>query len=395
MFNLGIGMALGHRILGPGFHRFQTELKVRADLAAQSRPSGEGKFPIALDGLTASLASAGGDPSYLKGAFDLLSLTKMFKDPSVHSASNIAETAGVDFLRPGEGIKVQVEQMPKRFRISKDPYSRARVKFLLDFRKAWNRSIDVPISISLYGSLSKGKLLTQESADKTDIDVVVFVDLDRLEDRFRDLMTDKKYQFFRKYYVDMTGMAAYDEIFAVATIEEYFFRCLERFSLNNKNSEGESKLESMGFNGVPEWRRWFQLNPIRNKGSFSLQEMAKTIIDFEAGADKEVTAQADLIERSSMAETVAELELQLTKAFLLDLGGGLRPYRQRFFKEMANMSDGSARQRVWSILRDSLIDLERNRKYEAHVPEELMQHFYPLTFDQSYRKQPGLKAKLR
>lgn len=68
----------------------------------------------------------------------------------------------------------------KRFEISHDPISRERITALTTTIKELRRKHPFVAGAILFGSLSKGKQLDENTADKSDVDFTIYLDTDRL-----------------------------------------------------------------------------------------------------------------------------------------------------------------------------------------------------------------------
>src|SRR3989344_6163347 len=73
-----------------------------------------------------------------------------------------------------------VPSVVKRYEVSGDDFSRARVQALKDTHHALEAEFGVPLSFSIMGSLVKGKVLRPETAQNADIDLMVYFDLEKL-----------------------------------------------------------------------------------------------------------------------------------------------------------------------------------------------------------------------
>ncbi|MCW1930645.1 MAG: nucleotidyltransferase domain-containing protein [Candidatus Kerfeldbacteria bacterium] len=87
----------------------------------------------------------------------------------------------------------------RRFEISRDPFSRERAVLLkqlyLELREQFP---DVRIGFTLFGSLSKGKVLNAETAKTSDVDVHVFIDEHDLKKRGETLPSNDPFERLRR-----------------------------------------------------------------------------------------------------------------------------------------------------------------------------------------------------
>lgn len=80
--------------------------------------------------------------------------------------------------RPGQ-TETFYNPNSRRFVVSPDSFSQQRFKRIVSIKNELGEMFpDIPIGVSLFGSLTKGKVLTPSNAPKTDIDMYVFFDVD-------------------------------------------------------------------------------------------------------------------------------------------------------------------------------------------------------------------------
>lgn len=72
----------------------------------------------------------------------------------------------------------------KRFEVSRDAYTKERLVALKEMYREFQDELPFDVGLSLFGSLSKGKELSEQSVGRTDIDIVVFADRDEAIDSF-------------------------------------------------------------------------------------------------------------------------------------------------------------------------------------------------------------------
>lgn len=75
----------------------------------------------------------------------------------------------------------------KRFEISKDSYSRERLKAIVDTTKELRARYSFVVGTTIFGSLSKGKSLDAQSAERSDIDVIIFINEHQALENFEKL----------------------------------------------------------------------------------------------------------------------------------------------------------------------------------------------------------------
>lgn len=77
----------------------------------------------------------------------------------------------------------------KRFDVSPDVYSRERIKTALEIYRFFEREAPGLVAMTVWGSLTKGKELTPDTARKADIDFTIYMDVDRAHKFLRDEAT--------------------------------------------------------------------------------------------------------------------------------------------------------------------------------------------------------------
>jgi hypothetical protein len=229
----------------------------------------------------------------------------------------------------------------KRYDISRDELSQRRFDVLRGMYGELTATLP-SLGLSLFGSLSKGKPLSQESARHADIDLTVYVDSDELDRKIAEL--SQKYPGYlnwRKAFNEIRKSAVPD--FSRSDVFEEFIRALiiERM----KDSE-----------------------PL-----FDMKNMSHVVVSaLPIGTYEQ---HPDSLRRGAMYAL-----------FHLDVGGGLKKYRRAFLNGLAKLSEG-ARQRLWGEVYDEVLFRERLMTGDA-VPAELAKQF-PKTYEEAYRYYVG------
>ncbi len=96
----------------------------------------------------------------------------------------------------------------KRYEISGDEFSRRRIKSLRDIQHELQAELPIPISISIFGSLVKGKVLTSETAQNADIDF----DLKFNEEALLALPEEERLKLERKFNIRELGSFSMTEV---------------------------------------------------------------------------------------------------------------------------------------------------------------------------------------
>lgn len=107
--------------------------------------------------------------------------------------------------------KIQYEpSQVKRFEISKDRYSRERLQALRVTIKELRSKHPFIISAVLFGSLSKGKQLNEDTEGQSDIDAVIYIDEDEARKEYSSLSGGKNEIFNEWIAVDREMHAQYE-----------------------------------------------------------------------------------------------------------------------------------------------------------------------------------------
>ncbi len=246
----------------------------------------------------------------------------------------------------------------KRFYISPDPDSRERVQTLYATVQEMRRTIPFFAGVTLFGSLSKGKPLDQDTAAETDIDIFAFIDHPALIKNAGQFAKENEY-----FNQEVEGAVTQDrwstsfwdilpkgqEELNIVSAEKYI------------NDYLHYKMElDIGY-GLRIPRRLHILPQIIGlSGDYSFAHQFQIAAELPTDEDK-AAAFSRLIEDTS-------------PLFCLDIGGGLKPYRAAVIDVLSSQSK-SDRTSFWSHLRSVSIELER----PGTVPRRVRSQ-YPRTF---------------
>lgn len=233
-----------------------------------------------------------------------------------------------------------VPSADKRYEVSKDEFSRRRIEALKDIQHELQAEFPmIPISISIFGSLVKGKKLTPETAPNADIDF----DLKFDEDALTSLPREEALKIEKKFNIPDLGRFSVAEIFKDLLIEK----------LNRIKSE-------LGLEEIPQ--KSFYANPIHDK---SIQNAVSDVITAQKWSRKEVTTSADI---------------NLNLYFTLSIGSAVKKYRDKFLKELASSENKKEAEEKWNLIRDSV---ERNER-QGQIPEKI-KHRFPQTLAEALK----------
>lgn len=252
----------------------------------------------------------------------------------------------------------------KRYEISPDIFSRDRIQAV--YKTVMNLKAQYPFvaGLTVYGSLSKNKFLQFSDMGKTDIDANLFIDVDILRDFQSQLHEDEKYlNEFELVQKDME-----EEGIEKPSLDEIEFRTIRNFITDRfaEICEGTGTMFAETCSAVT-----LNVRRIAFEGPYSLQERSFIHFPHPSFGDP------DNIETQRELNTIAA-------AWTLDVGGGLKPYRDRFLSALGQLDPQITEQR-WQFIRRISIKWERNRwEQEDSVPEKIRSQ-YPATFQEAIR----------
>lgn len=213
----------------------------------------------------------------------------------------------------------------KAFGVSKDKISRERLDLLmLIIKEVQNVLPGVDVSMSLFGSLSKGKEIEISTAHATDVDAILYVDLDQLTTKYNGLSdenssTDLENQLLnlKRQGIKMDG----DFSRPVSVVRKFYSKYF-----SDRLSERGVKLGLAIISNV---------ELIRKKGEHSIMHNSNLLDMTHNGGHRYAT----------------QINAMVVGAFFqLDVGGKLKKYKQQFFSDLAVLWKESPRiaQEKWS-----------------------------------------------
>jgi len=208
----------------------------------------------------------------------------------------------------------------KRWEISKDETSRERLKKLKEVHDYFREQVPgVTVALSLFGSLSKGKELNQENKNTSDVDVSVFVDYDELEENFKKILDSQPesdfIRFVRGQVEEFKYLYPKALLFEDQKSKDFIKEVLKEFI--------ETKFkESFGILPGGKDVASVVVKPISLKGESSLMQTANIFYNNYFSDDE---------------EKVESWSYKIARYFHLDVGGGLKKYKEAFYKELSGM----------------------------------------------------------
>ncbi|GEM_PF-4624549 len=242
----------------------------------------------------------------------------------------------------------------RRFDLSHDEYSRERVKSLLTAYRTLKEELPFFAGLSVFGSLSKGKALTVETAQETDIDVFAFIDNDKYKETIYDFENTPEFQEFFQEYMKKPQYSAMD---------------MERVRADNVRSATERFLEkrlkqlvSQGITNQPVDEEKVSVET----GFIAIEDKPHSLYNHVAIRDEIAEAGRGL------ADIELAVDLPIAGAFFYDIGGGLTPYRKEFFKKLLSEPEEVA-EKHWQTAVNAMKAWERKH----NIPESIAQAYPP------------------
>lgn len=275
-------------------------------------------------------------------------------------ARRAKEITVISFIRMAENTDTKIPYIPsqtKRFEISKDSFSKERVTAVHEAYKQLKQEVPFFAGITVFGSLSKGKALTKQTADKSDVDFVVFLDRDEYE------KTIEKFARITSGFVPMQRLYSSDKEkvrqdgLQNGAMEYVFYRARDIIKANIVNLAQGAKKKFAG-----NLASFISLEG--NESIFNLVDLHDWFVE-QTGYDGE------------------ENLWDYAAPFFLDVGGGLKKYRRAFIKRLSEEPTDRA-EYLWSIVVKAMKYWERKEE----VPEEISRS-YPTTFEDA-KKYYGL-----
>ncbi len=274
-----------------------------------------------------------------------------------------------------------IPSQDKRFAISSDSHSRERLTVVRDLLAEIRRRFpSVRFSLALFGSLSKGKLLDEESAQNSDVDMVLYVDMDDIEREADAFCRDPEFQ------------RLFDVKYANALTEPHVVRIRALLERRGEKSLSDYERKTVDPQRIKRYVAWLTMqNIVRKFFQSGLQERVSSLGNPEltshfnvwpiriGDADKHHTIWCAVNEYETHCHygTEPDVPVEVLAPFALGVGGGLNEYIRDFVARLQNMPSGQG-ERIWASVNEIV------RKYERRgdVPAAMERQF-PSTLEQA------------
>lgn len=268
-------------------------------------------------------------------------------------------------------IKIPYEaSQDKRFAVSPDEFSRERVRTVNSiYRDLAQELPGVSVAFVLGGSLVKGKALTAEIAQHSDIDLHPYVDINEATMHGHEIVANNP----KLAIIFQAALARQKERHPTTPEEELVLdagyitvdKYIEQTLLNRlKQNAGQ-----MGFSPeTPDYKYTDQVKPIAMEGEKSI---------LSALAKYEDATSTGISYDNDDWGGVQGATMKLAEYFFLDVGGGLKKYQRGFLQQLASMGKEEA-EKKWGKVKTATEVFERKGKIPAKIESQ-----FPQTFEQA------------
>ena len=260
----------------------------------------------------------------------------------------------------------------KRWEISKDETSSERLEKLKEAFIYFKEQVPgVTIALTLFGSLSKGKELNSQNKDSSDVDVSVFVDYDELLVNFNKILDSQPESEFVKYAKDQA--------------EEYKYLFPKSLSIGEVVSKNFIKEVLKEF----VENKFLELFGHLESGKETAPIVVKPIgLDYESS----IYRTAEIFYNHLQSGNEDEIELwtyRMVRYFHLDIGGGLKKYKQDFYNQLAGqLARGGKRAEYAKALWGSIVNAMKSvERPVGSLTPELEQKFPSTDLEEFLKKQ--------
>ena len=249
-------------------------------------------------------------------------------------------------------LKERYTPSAERFKISKDPHSRERMYLLQGLQDRLKTEVPgVRFAFSVFGSLTKGKVLRPRNLWKldpgnlkSDVDMVCFFDRDDAAAQIKTLLEHNVAykKFFHEQTKDVRSMDP-EGLYPLSRYVEHFLK---------------EQIEAA--------------TGIRHLRDISVERISMDGEDSILGKLQTAQQLLETKDEDSEEGSVASLK-EVAKCFNLDVGGGLKPYRQDFLLKLSQMEPVLA-ESLWQKVDENVRRLERTIRHRS-VPAKAEKQF--------------------
>lgn len=250
----------------------------------------------------------------------------------------------------------------KRWAISEDESSRERIRILKEVHDFFKREVPgITIAFTLFGSLSKGRKLDRSNAEKSDIDLQIFVDSDELKQNFDEISRKHPETEFAKF------------------LESY-----------------KSRKDDVILDNYALLKMFIKLSfAKRLKNVDQIKTLSYEIKEISLSDDHSISSEVTrMYKRRPVDDDPADglWSVVMCRYFHLDVGGSMKKYKEDFYRQLAErLAKGGEEARkakaIWSYL---VMAMKVEERYDERLPEKL-QKKYPSRNLEEFLKKRGIE----
>ncbi len=258
-------------------------------------------------------------------------------------------------MNEGERVKIKYEPSTRRrYDISPDEISRERVKWYMRAFKDFRAQFPVPVTITFFGSLTKGKVLDETIAHHSDVDAHIFIDAEAFATK-----TEEVINFMQERGIKVPDAFKEHPKFLFRRQDSFknlFLQFLNQARQNDMRISDKKIVEGLGF------------DPIAHSGPYSI---LSKVISYE---EQERETHPDTEDYFWFDQSG---HLPVGMVFSLNAGGGMKCYIQSFLKQLSELPQETAERHWKAVLRAT-----QKTDRPNGVTSEL-QPFYPQNFKEA------------
>ncbi len=280
----------------------------------------------------------------------------------------------ITYMRKEQGY---VPSPDHRFVVSDDKFSQVRFETVKRVWQGIHKEYPFVSGMTLFGSLSKGKELTRENLQRTDIDMATFIDVDDFLRYGKSQMTDKPlYNTWVERFETEESDYIMDDIRNLPSGSELPTKdvCRLRAAGYVIHEAVEKSVRSLlvgrtGFEFAPPARDIVDnlCRFISKEGPFSPLFSARRL---HIG-----------LTNPNLYVNLTAQESAIGAVFAMDIGGTMGTYKQSFVDQLQT-APGLYGEVLWQIARDAMIKMERRGKISPGLESQ-----YPRTLEEAIAAQ--------
>lgn len=253
------------------------------------------------------------------------------------------------------------EPRKRRFHItSEDEFSRERIQAIKEtYRELYKEFPQLSLGMTVYGSLVKDKRLSnKETALSTDVDHNIFLDLSAFEKQYHEIyghLTRIKAHMPSELQEHPAGTLEEPPFWFVSTwLEHYLTYRIAQAVYCAANPEADMGIDTEAERRISYLRDRYAVQPL---SLYTYRQRGENETDL--GPFAVIKRYTEGLQNLTANDSIPFIKARsIAQLFLLDVGGGMKPYRRAFFTGLLTLEE-SQRQELWKIIRTVTEGLER------------------------------------